>query len=100
MHTGDLNIIKNIYKNKISEEFPCAKLSSKYFVGYKNNEVTSLWILLKNIKAYLKHFDDAKAMSFQVEDEKLLKKYNEIWSKIMKIKKFNNDPVFAEKCLE
>lgn len=98
---------KRIQVNKVdtnniaaSQGFTYGKNGSKYFVGYKNNEVTSLWILLKNIKAYLKNFDDAKAMSFQVEDEKLLKKYNEIWSKIMKIKKFNNDPVFVEKCLE
>ena len=39
-------------------------------------------------------------MSFLAEDEKLSKKYNEIWSeikKIMKRKKFSGDLVFGDK---
>ena len=30
---------------------------------------------------YVKHFDSNKAMYFKVGDNKLLKKYNEIWGK-------------------
>ena len=37
-----------------------------------------LYILLPKTTWYLKNFDDAKTMSFSVEDEKPLKKYNEI----------------------
>ena len=37
-----------------------------------------LYILLPKMTWYLKNFDDAKTMSFSVEDEKPLKKYNEI----------------------
>ena len=31
---------------------------------------------------HVKHFDSNKAMSFKVDDNKLLKKYNKIWEKI------------------
>ena len=34
-----------------------------------------------------------------VEDEKLLKKYNEIWSQIKNTKKFDKGPVFDDKYL-
>ena len=37
-----------------------------------------LYILLPKTTWYLKNFDDGKTMSFSVEDEKPLKKYNEI----------------------
>ena len=81
--------------------FPCVKKSSKYFLDYKHNEgVTPLCVLLPKISGYLKHlknFDDAKTFSFLFEDEKVLEKYNEIWSKfkeITKREKLNSDPVF------
>ena len=35
--------------------------------------------LPQEISGYVKSFDNAKSMSFLVGDEKLLKKYNEIW---------------------
>ena len=31
---------------------------------------------------YVKHFDSNNTMSFKVNDNKLLKKYNKIWKKI------------------
>ena len=36
------------------------------------------------MSGYLKHFDSAKSMLFLVEDEKVLPKYIQIWSKILK----------------
>ena len=46
---------------------------------------------------YVKSFDDSKTVSLLDEDGKLLKKYNEIWSKIKEImerKKFGSDTNF------
>ena len=34
------------------------------------------------MNGYVKDFDSNKAMSFEVSDNKLLKKYNKIWKKI------------------
>ena len=73
----------NTDKIVMSEAFPCAKMGSKYFGCYKNNEdVKPLYGLLPKMSWHLKNFDDAKTMSFSVEDEKLLRKYNEIWREI------------------
>ena len=38
MALGDININKVI----LPEEFPCSNRSSKYFLGYKNNEKVRL----------------------------------------------------------
>ena len=56
------------------------------FVSYeKNEEVTSLCILLSKMNGYLKPSDDAKAMYFLIKNEKLLIKYKEIWRTIKTI---------------
>lgn len=83
----------------ISDEFPFSKKASKYFVGYENNEeVTSLCVLLPKMRWYVKHFDGAKAMCFfLMKDEKLLIKYKEIWSEMLKIMKRKKS--IAAKCL-
>ena len=53
------------------------------------------------MSVYLKNFDDAKTISFFLEDEKLLKKYIEIWNEIKNVigKNFGSDPVFNDKYL-
>ena len=47
---------------------------------------------------YVKHFDSNKTMSFKVNDNKLLKKYNKIWRKnsnLLNIK-FDSKPVYDD----
>ena len=49
---------------------------------------------------YIKYFDDGgKNMSFKIEDDNLLVKYNEIWNKIKKTLdiKFHSKPVYGKK---
>ena len=38
---------------------------------------------------YVKKFDEYATMSFRVNDKRLLKNYNKIWSKIEKLWKIN-----------
>ena len=47
---------------------------------------------------YVKHFDSNKTMSFKVNDNKLLKKYNKIWRKNSNLlnKKFDSKPVYDD----
>ena len=82
----------------IFDDFPCTKMSSKYFVGYNNNEkVTPLCIWLPKMSGYLKNID--VLMFFLVEDENYWKnmiKYEEV----MKRKKFDSGPVFSDKYLK
>ena len=56
----DLNLV-DIKKIVISYKFKHSNNGFKCFVGYK---------------------DDKAAMSFMIEDDRVLVKYNEIWSKI------------------
>ena len=58
------------------------KNSLKYFIGYNDDDVIRpLCIILPQIIGYVKHFDSNKTMSFKVSDNKLLKKYKQIWEK-------------------
>ena len=47
---------------------------------------------------YVKHFDASKTVSFKVSDNKLLKKYNKIWEKIINLMniEFDSDPVYGD----
>ena len=57
----------------------------KYFIGYKDHDdvIRPLCIHLPQMIGYVKHFDSNKTMSFKVNDNKLLKKYNKIWEKLV-----------------
>ena len=54
------------------------------------------------MSAYRKNFDKTKCISFLIKDEKLLKKYNEIWKKVSKIieKEFGSKPAYNEKYIK
>ena len=42
---------------------------------------------------YVKNFDSNKTMSFKVSDNKLLKKYNEIWGKVINLMNIKFDRI-------
>ena len=48
---------------------------------------------------YVKYFDSNKTMSFKVDDNKLLKKYNKIWEKISNLLniEFDSEPVYGDR---
>ena len=50
------------------------------------------------MSGYVKHFDINKTMSFKVDDDKLLKKYNKIWEKISNLMniEFDGDPLYGD----
>ena len=58
----------------------------KYFIGYtKDVIVKPLCIILPQMSGYRKYFENSgKNMSFMIEDDDVLNKYNEIWNKIKK----------------
>ena len=58
--------------------------SFKYFIGYKDgNIIRLLCIILPQMSGYIKYFEDkGKNVSFMIENESVLTKYNEIWNKI------------------
>ena len=96
--------IHDIDVNKIlvsKEELYGTKSSLKYFIGYNDDDddvIRPLWIKLPQMIGYVKNFDSNKTMSFKVDDNKLLKKYNRIWeiiSNLLNIE-FDNEPVYGD----
>ena len=47
---------------------------------------------------YVRSFDGNRTMSFKISDNKLLKKYNQIWKRIKKLLKikFDSEPVYGD----
>ena len=82
------------------------KDSSKYFIGYrrKDNAFSSLLcVKLPQIVAYIKYFDkNSKYMNLLANDEKILKKYSDIWNEIKSLikKEFNSEPVYNDKYIK
>ena len=81
--------IHGIDVNKIlvsKEELYGTKNSLKYFIGYNDDDddddddddIRPLCVKLPQMIGYVKNFDSNKTMSFKVDDNKLLKKYNRI----------------------
>ena len=69
----------------------------KHICGYLNNDtIQPLCAILPQMDRYIKYFDDGgKNMSFVTDDEKIHKKYNEIWEVIRNLLKidFTINPV-------
>ena len=97
---GDEEVNKsNFYKNKklfkaedidiskilVSKKAPYGKESIRYLIGYNDDDfIRPLCIRLSQMIGYVKHFKnnngkDNITMSFNVTNNKLLKKYDKIW---------------------
>ena len=81
----DLNKIVNSKKCKINDT------TYKHICGYLNNDtIQPLCVILPQMDGYIKYFDDGgKNMSFVTDDEKIYKKYNEIWEVIRNLLKID-----------
>ena len=89
----------DVNKTLVSKEQPYgAKNSFKYFIGYNDNVIRPLCIMLPQMTSYTRKFDDNTTMSFTISNIQLLKKYNQIWKKVkglLKIK-FDSEPVYSD----
>ena len=100
--TKKLFHIHNKDVNKIlvsKEESYGTKNSLKYFVEYNDDDgIRPLCIKLSQIIGYVKNFDSNKTMSFNIDDNKLLKKYNRMWEIISNLSniKFDSEPVYGD----
>ena len=98
-----LNLL-DIDKIVVSDKFEHSDKVFKYFIDYKeDNIIRALCIFLPQMSEYMKHFDrKGKNMSFKIEDDSALVKYNEIWNRIKKIlnMKYHSKPVYDEKCIK
>ena len=91
----------DIDKILISKKEPYGRKSSfKYYIAYNddNDVIRPFCIKLPQMIGYVKHFDSNKTMSFKINDNRFLKKYNKIWEKVsilMNIE-FDSEPVYGD----
>ena len=80
-----LNLV-NVNQMLISDKYEHSGKSFEYFIGYKNdNIIRPLCIILPQMNGYIKYFENGgKNMSFTIENDSVLKKFNEIWGKLKK----------------
>ena len=88
----------------VSDKFKHSDEGFKYFIGYQEGEtVKPLCIILPQMMAYIKYFEDGgKNMSFLIKDDKVRKKYEEIWS-VIKNKlciRFHSETICEQKYLK
>ena len=87
----------DLSKIVVSSRWKLNDTTYKYFCGYLNNDVIKpLCVILPQMDGYIKYFDDGgKNMSFVTDDEKIYKKYNEIWEVVRNLLKidFTTNPV-------
>ena len=79
----DLDLV-NVDQIVVSDKFKHSDDAFKYFIGYKEGEIVKrLCIILPQFTRYIKCFENGgKNMSFVINDDEVLDKYNEIWDKI------------------
>ena len=74
----------DLNKIVVSKKWEINDTTSKHKCRYLNNDtIQPLCVILPQMDGYIKYFDDGgKNMSFFTDDEKIYKKYNEIWEVI------------------
>ena len=91
----------DVNKILVSKEEACVTNKSfKYFVGYNyNDDIRPLCTMLPQIMiGYVKFCESNKIVSFKISDNKLLKKYTQIWEKVTNSLnlKFDSEPVYGD----
>ena len=82
------------------------KTNFKYLIGYLDKDGRPLVLTMPKINGYVKSFKvedkNNQFMSFCIDDEILLKKYEAIWSMIEDLKKIqlNTLPVYEDKYIK
>ena len=71
----------DLNKIVVSKKWKINDTTYKHICGYLNNDtIQPLCVVLPQMDGYIKYFDDGgKNISFVTDDEKIYKKYNEIW---------------------
>ena len=93
----------DLNKIVVSKKWKINDTACKYICAYLNSDtIQPLCVILPQMNGYIKYFHDGgKNMSFVTDDEKIYKKYNEIWEVVKNLLKvnFTVDPVRDDKYL-
>ena len=91
---SEVDVNKIVVSNKVKEN----NQTSKVFIGYLDDNVVPLSIILPRMSGWIKYFENGgKNMSFKIDDDEVYLKYNEIWKKIRELLngiKLSSDPIY------
>ena len=97
-------VLVNVDPIVVSDKFKHSDDGFKYFIGYKEGDIVKpLYIILPQINGYIKYFEiGGKNISFLIEDDRVLGKYNAILDKIKETLNitFYSVPVYDEKYIK
>ena len=88
----------------VSDKFKHNNEGFRYFIGYQEGGIVKpLCIILSQMNGYIKYFENgAKNMSFLIKNDKVWKKYEQIWD-VIKNKlgiKCHSEPIYEQKYLK
>ena len=90
----------NVDQIVVSDKFKHNNEGFKHFIGYQEELIKPLRIILRQMSGYIKYFKNgSKNMCLLIKDDEVRDKYNEI-SDTMKIKlgiEFHSEPVYENK---
>ena len=81
----------DLNKIVVSKKWKINDTTYKHTCGYLNNDtIQPLCVILPQMNGYIKYFDDGgKNVSFVTDDEKIYKKYDEIWEVVRNLLKID-----------
>ena len=91
--------IDNIEVDKIVVYKKVSFVKNRFRYSLATKILKPLLIFLPKMSVYRRDFDKTKCMNFLIKNDKLLKKYNEIWEKVINIiyKVVDSNSVYNEK---
>ena len=79
---SEVDVGKIIVSNKVKRN----NETVKYFIGYIDESIVPLCLLLPQMSGWVKYFENGgKNMSFKIDEDWIYLKYNEIWNKIKEL---------------
>ena len=79
---NDVDVGKIVVSNKVKGN----NETVNYFIGYMDESVSPLCLLLPQMSGWVKYFENGgKNKSFKIEEDWVYLKYNEVWNKIREL---------------
>ena len=96
--------LNDVSKIVVSNKVKGNNETVKYFIGYMDESVIPLCLILPQMSGWIKYFENGgKNMSFKIEEDWVYLKYNEIWNKIRELLfniKLSSDVIYDDQCVK
>ena len=91
-------------KIAVSDKIKGNNETVKYFIGYMDEDVVPLCLILPQMSGWIKYFENyGKNMSFKTDEDWIYLKYNEIWNRVKELLngiKLSNDVIYGDQYIK